>query len=74
MKNRETWLISETQVDLPVILDGAEVLITAPNAAENSWTSHSGGYLAQNTAQISRNVLVSGLHDDCGNRELAPCG
>ena len=26
------------------------------------------GYLAQNTAQISRNALASGLCDDCSNR------
>ena len=32
------------------------------------------GYLAQNTAKISRNALASGLCDDCRNRGLAPCG
>ena len=30
------------------------------------------GYLAQNTAQISRNALASGLCDDSNNRGLAP--
>ena len=31
-------------------------------------------YLAQNTEQISRNALASGLCHDCCNRGLAPCG